>query len=227
MTAPIAPDERVRLWDWPVRIVHWCFALLMPALWWTWKSGDMARHELLGYAALALVLFRIYWGFFGGETARFAGFVKGPRAIAGYVRRLFARESGPVVGHNPLGGWSVVLLLGLLAAQVVVGLFTQDVDGLESGPLTPLVSYEFAEGARYWHGFLFDLLLWAIGLHLSAILFYLLVKRDNLVGPMVTGRRRWPASPAPTPRHVPLWRAVPGMVFAGGIAWWVSLGCPL
>jgi cytochrome b len=219
---------RVKLWDVPIRVVHWSFVLLLPALWWTWKKDDIGTHKLLGYVLLGLLIFRIFWGLAGSETALFSGFVRGPRAVGGYVRRLFSKEREPVVGHNPLGGWSVVALLGLLSAQVFVGLFTQDVDGLESGPLTYLVSYDLAEKARWWHDKLFDLLLCLVALHVGAILFYLLVKRDNLVGPMVTGSKRWAAaSSPPTPAHAPFWRLLVGGVLGAGVAWWVSRGCPI
>ncbi|HEX4737015.1 MAG TPA: cytochrome b/b6 domain-containing protein [Allosphingosinicella sp.] len=220
--------RRVKLWDLPIRVVHWSFVLLLPALWWTWKKDDIGTHKLLGYILLGLLVFRIFWGFAGSETARFSGFVKGPRSVAGYVRRLFSKEGEPIVGHNPLGGWSVVALLGLLSAQVFVGLFTQDVDGIESGPLTSLVSYDRADAARWWHDKLFDALLCLVALHVVAILFYLVVKRDNLVGPMVTGSKKWaaPSSP-PTPAQVPLWRMLIGAVLGAGVAWWVSRGCPI
>ena len=221
-------ERRVKLWDWPVRLIHWSFVLLLPALWWTWKKGDIATHKLLGYVLLALLVFRIFWGIAGSETARFSGFVKGPRAVAAYLRGLFSKESEPIVGHNPVGGWSVVALLLLLTAQTIVGLFTQDVDGIESGPLTYLVSYDRADAARWWHDKLFDALLALVALHVAAILFYLFVKRDNLVGPMITGSRKWPASPsAPAPAQAPLWRILVGAALAAGLAWWVSLGCPL
>ena len=202
--------QRIKLWDWPVRIVHWSFVLLMPALWWTWKSNQMFIHERLGYIALALLVFRLFWGLFGSSTARFFRFIEGPAPV----------------GHNPLGGWSVVALLGFMIAEVVIGLFTQDTDGIESGPLTRFVSYEFADGARHWHGLIFNVLLGFIALHLLAIAFYLVVKRENLIGPMLTGRRRLDG-PVTAPTFAPGWRIVVGIALGLGAAWWISLGCPL
>jgi cytochrome b len=213
--------EQVRLWDWPIRLIHWSFALLMPALWWTWKYDWLWLHELLGYVTLGLLAFRLYWGFFGSSTARFASFVKGPRAIWAYLRGSGAESPG----HNPIGALSVVILLGLMIAQVVIGLFTQDVDGIESGPLTYLVSYETTDWARHWHGLLFNILLGFIVLHLCAIAFYQLVKRDNLVGPMLTGRKQMAAGTPP--RFAPWWRIAVGAAVSAGLAYWVSLGCPL
>jgi len=217
---------RVKLWDAAIRIVHWSFVLLLAGLWWTYHNGDMWLHKLLGYTLLGLLLFRIYWGFLGSSTARFSQFVRGPAAVAAYVRALFSRTAEPIVGHNPLGGWSVIALLAALVIEVSLGLFTQDIDGLEAGPLAYLVSYDTADWAREWHARIFYALLALVAVHVVAILFYLLVKRDNLVAPMVTGRRRLPES-VTAPTMAPLWRAAIGAAVAAGIAWWVSLGCPL
>jgi cytochrome b len=227
MTSP-QPERPapVRLWDWPTRLIHWALVVLIPCLWWTWRNGNIALHEQLGYLAIGLLLFRLLWGFVGASTARFAGFVRGPRAVAGYVRNLFSRAGEPVVGHNPLGGWSVLVLLGLLIAELSFGLFTQDVDGIESGPLARYVSYDTADAARHWHGLIFDLLLWMIGIHVAAILFYWLVKRDNLVGPMLTGRKRMAGEP-PAVTFAPLWRVAAVALIAAGVVFWLSRGAPL
>ncbi len=218
--------QRVKLWDLPVRVVHWSLVLLLPALWWTWKSGQLFLHERLGYLALALLIFRLYWGLVGASTARFAQFVKGPRAVGGYVRGLFAKGGEPVVGHNPLGGWSVVILLLLLILVIGTGLFSEDTDGINPGPLNYLVHGDLSDGMAHWHGLLFNLLLGFIALHLAAIAFYAGVKRENLVGPMLTGRREM-AAPRIAPRFAPVWRLAGGIVLALGLVWWISLGAPL
>jgi cytochrome b len=217
------PAGKIRLWDLPVRLVHWSFVLLMPSLWWSWRSGDLGLHRQLGYVMLALILFRIIWGFAGSSTARFAHFVKGPLAVTRY---LSGRDRTPVVGHNPVGGWSVLLLLSLLLVELGLGLFAQDIDGIESGPLTQYVSYEFAEAARLWHALLFDVLLGAVALHVAAILFYLLIRRDNLIGPMVTGDMTVESMPRREPSFAPAWRALAAGSVAAVITWWISLGAP-
>jgi cytochrome b len=216
---------RIRLWDMPVRAIHWAIVLLMPALWWTGENSDMTLHKQLGYVMLALVVFRLFWGLTGSSTARFASFLKGPRAIASYASGLFGNEREVVVGHNPLGGWSAALLLVLLAAQIVIGLFAQDVDGIESGPLTYLVSYDTADAARGWHHLLFNVLLGFIALHVAAILFYLIVKRDNLIGPMITGSKAFSAA-VTQPRLGPVWLVVLGTLLSAALAWWISAGVP-
>ena len=227
-----APEDnavsRVKLWDLPIRLVHWSFVLLLPALWWTWKRDDIQTHKLLGYILLGLLVFRLFWGFAGSETARFSGFVKGPRAVTNYVRRLFSKEGEPVVGHNPLGGWSVVALLLLLCAQVIVGLFTQDVDGIESGPLTSLVSYDLADSARWWHDKLFYVLLGLVALHVGAILFYL-ARQAGQSGwsdgdrQQEMERRLVPAGALSRASVAPPRRRGAGIA----VAWWVSRGCPI
>lgn len=214
------------LWDLPLRIVHWSLALLLPALWWTHRAGKMDLHQTLGYVTLGLLIFRIYWGFAGGSTARFRNFLKGPRAILSYLRILRGDRGEPVVGHNPLGGWSALALLGLLALQVGLGLIAIDEDGIVSGPLADLVSFETSESARDWHERIFNVLLGLVALHVAAILFYLLFKRDNLIGPMLSGRKRLPAAARP-PSFVPAWRAAVGLLLAAGLAVWISQGAPM
>lgn len=216
---------RIKLWDAPVRLVHWAIVVLIPALWWSAESSDMTLHKQLGHVTLALVVFRIFWGFAGSSTARFASFLKGPRAVATYASSLFGKEGAVVVGHNPLGGWSAALLLLLLAVQTGVGLFAQDVNGIESGPLSHLVSYDTADAARGLHHLLFNVLLGFIALHLAAILFYTVVKRDNLISPMVTGQKVM-VSAVPQPRLAPVWRGAAGIIGSAALAWWISAGAP-
>jgi cytochrome b len=117
----------IRLWDLPLRLFHWAVVLLIPAMWATAEGGKMRVHIVLGEVLLFLVAFRIVWGFVGSETARFASFVKG-RARCWPICAAAARHGGPVVGHNPLGAFSVLGLIGLLALQVGLGLFATDTD---------------------------------------------------------------------------------------------------
>ena len=180
----------IRVWDLPTRLFHWAIVLIIPAMWATHELDRMAVHILLGQTMLALVLFRLIWGLIGSSTARFSGFVRGPAAVAAYVRG----RPGPAFGHNPLGGWSVVAMLAVLAAQVTLGLFSGDEDSLHTGPLSPLVSYENMRAAAEVHEFLFNILLGLIGFHLAAILYYRFVRRDALIAPMITGRRAAPES---------------------------------
>jgi len=184
-------DDRMRIWDAPIRLFHWSLVALLGAAWWSAEQGELGWHRIIGYAILALLIFRIAWGLFGSSTARFGNFVRGPAAIISHIRRS-DRGAGRLssVGHNPLGGWSVVAMLLALATQVALGLFAVDIDGIESGPLSYLVSFETGRWAAETHHLLFNILLGLVALHLLAIAYYLLVRRDNLVAPMIRGWRR-------------------------------------
>jgi len=218
----MSDNRSIRLWDLPLRLFHWSLVVLLAALWWTAENDRTELHEKLGYVTLGLLVFRLYWGLFGSSTARFSRFVKGPRAIAAYLRG----QSPASVGHNPLGALSVLLLLGLMIVEVGLGLFTQDVDGIEAGSLAQYISYETADLAREWHEFLFNVILGVVALHVLAILFYLVVKRDNLVGPMVTGRKSFDEE-VESPRMASLANALVGILLSAAIAWFVSKGLKL
>lgn len=220
-----SPLAAVRLWDLPVRLVHWSFALLIPVLWWTAEKGDLTLHAKIGLVMLGLVVFRLLWGLVGSSTARFTTFVRGPGTIRAYLAGLKAGTGAPVVGHNPLGGLSVVALLGLLALQVGLGLFAQDTDAMASGPLNFLVSWDTARAASGLHGLAFNLIVAFIVLHLAAIAWYRLVKKDDLVRPMVTGRKAY-AVPVTAPRIAPLWKALIVALVAAAFTVWISWGVP-
>jgi len=211
--------SRIRIWDLPTRAFHWAIVLLMPALWWTAEEHELEWHYLLGEVTLGLILFRLIWGLIGSSTARFAGFVKGPGAILAYLRGRHPEE----VGHNPLGALSVLALLLLIATIVGLGLFATDEDGLHPGPLAHLVTFDSAMILAERHEQMFNILLGFIGLHVAAILFYLFVRRDNLVGPMVTGAREARAGEAPM-AAAPAWRFVIAAAIAAGLTFWIAGG---
>jgi cytochrome b len=181
------------IWDWPTRLVHWSFVVLVFLAWGTATYDHMDWHRYCGYGLLGLLIFRLYWGVVGSTPSRFTSFVRGPKTVLAYVRALPNRASPASPGHNPLGALSVLALLTLLVAEVVLGLFCVDVDGIESGPLSTWVSFDVGRLCAHWHHLTFNLLLGLIGLHLLAILFYAAYKRENLVGPMVHGKKPLPA----------------------------------
>ncbi len=211
-----------RVWDAPTRIFHWLLAGLIALSWWTAEEHVMAWHTASGLAIVGLLVFRIYWGFAGPETSRFASFLKGPPATFSYVRSLLGRTHRLAFGHNPVGGLSVAAMLLVLVAHVTLGLFAMDTDGLESGPLSRFVSYDIAEEAGDLHEDTFNVLLVLIGLHISAIAFYLVVKRANLIGPMITGRRKHAATgPETGLAKVPVWRFIAGAALSGAVVWFL------
>lgn len=211
---PVTSRTRVRVWDLPTRLVHWLLVIGVAFSWWTGETGRLEWHRWSGYGLLGLLIFRIYWGFFGGSTARFARFVRGPRVVLAYVRGAW--ETVP--GHNPLGALSVLALLALLATQIVLGLFAVDVDGIESGPLSLYVSFEGGRTAAHWHCELFNVLLALIALHILAILYYGLVKKQHLAGAMLHGERDFPRQ-LPALQHASALRFVAGVLLAALLTW--------
>lgn len=210
----------VKVWDWPTRIVHWLFVLLIPLAWWTAEEHLFDWHMRIGYVLLGLLLFRLLWGFIGSSTARFASFLRGPVGILQYVRGTSSRSKLP--GHNPLGGWSVVALLALMLAQAGLGLFAIDVDGLEGGPLSDRVSFEAGRLAAELHELNFFILLGFIALHVAAILFYTFVRRQKLVRAMFTGSTATDDGADLRPGSG--WSLAAALIVAAAAAFWISGG---
>lgn len=179
-----------RVWDLPVRLMHWGLALSVLGAWVTRElEGDwFAWHTRFGYAVMLLVTTRIVWGFVGTRYARFKDFVRGPRSILAYLRAERSGSAAPVTGHNPLGALMILALLGLLLTQSALGLFAND-QVLEAGPLYGYVDGATSDRLTTFHKQLFDLIVVAIAIHVGAALYYLWVRRENLILPMITGRK--------------------------------------
>ena len=191
----------IRVWDWPVRLMHWAMVVLLVVLLATAKIGGdaMAWHIRAGEAMLAVVLFRVVWGFAGTYHARFSSFVRGPRAVIAYTRSVLTPRRQLHVGHNPLGGWAVVALLLALLFQALTGLFTND-DVLIDGPLVPLIAKNLSDTISSFHRWNAWIVVALASAHIGAVLFYVIVLRDNLIKPMLDGAKSLPATRAIPPR---------------------------
>ena len=185
LPAPAAA-ERIRVWDLPTRLFHWILVALITTLWVSAIRGWMNVHYVCGVAVLVLVLFRIAWGFLGSTTARFSDFAASPGRVFAYLRALRRGDESPHAGHNPAGGWMVMAFLLLILTQAALGLFANDEFDFK-GPLAEFISGKRSDLVTRVHVFLFDAILVCIWVHVCAISFYALVKRDNLIGPMVHG----------------------------------------
>ena len=192
-----AGEAYVKVWDAPVRLFHWLLVLLFAFMFLSGKlKGDwMEWHMRSGYAILALVLFRIMWGFAGSTYARFSNFLAGPSAGIAFVRKLLARAPAHSAGHNPLGGWMVLALLLALLFQAGTGLFAND-DILIEGPLAPLVSKAVSNQLTSWHYWNTNVLLALVAVHVLAVLYHAFFMKENLIGAMFTGLKRMPADAA-------------------------------
>lgn len=187
-----APGQKVRVWDGPTRLFHWSLVILIALAYVTRKvNPDLTWHMRIGYAILILITFRILWGFVGSSTSRFSAFAYAPWTALRYGIDFLLRRPRHFLGHNPLGGTVVFVVLGLVAAQGLLGLFSyDDHTELSGGPLVSKVAETTVAFATRWHIWLFDILLIVIALHIFAAFAYAIWKREDLIGPMITGRKR-------------------------------------
>ena len=214
---------RIRIWDLPTRLFHWLLAAAVTGVLVTGWTGVMDWHFRLGYAVLALLLFRFVWGFVGGRWSRFAAFVHGPRSVAAYLRGQAHPDH--VIGHNPLGSLSVFAMLAVLVFQVATGLVSDDAITY-AGPLAHTVSGALSSLATNWHAEWGKwVVIGLIVLHLAALLYHAAVRRHRLVAPMITGDKVFPPGTSVAPSRDGAgarWLAL--ALFAGclAVATWIS-----
>ena len=214
----------VRIWDLPTRLFHWLLAGCVIGLVVTGNVGGnaMVWHFRLGYAVLTLVLFRLVWGLIGGHWSRWFQLALAPRHVLGYLKG----RSGTWLGHNPLGSWSVVLMLGWLLLQVSSGLLSDD-EIANAGPLTVLVSGATVSAATAWHkGLGKAVLIVLVLMHVAAVAWYRLRKAQALLPAMLHGDKAL-AQPAPASRDGGGQRLLAALVLlacAAAVRWLVNLG---
>lgn len=218
-----ASTRTVRVWDLPTRLFHWALAAAVIGLVVTAKTGAMDWHFRLGYTVMALLVFRLAWGFVGGRWSRFSSFVYAPGSLLAYLRGR--PHPDHLVGHNPLGAASVFALLAVLLLQVATGLVSDDAITF-TGPLAAMVPGSWSSAATSWHkGPGQWLLIALVALHVLAVLFYVAIKRVRLVRPMLSGDRAVAPGHAPAPsRDDGRSRLLALVLFAlsAGLAAWVS-----
>jgi len=222
------PAGTRRVWDLPVRLVHWLLVIGIAGSYATHKLGVayFRYHLWFGYLVVVLAAFRILWGFVGTQFARFSSFLRGPRITAAYLLALLRGSAVPTPGHNPLGGWMVIFLLVSLLAQGITGLFSND-EIFNTGPLYGYISDTLSLKLTSWHRRLFDWLLIAVTLHVFAVLAHRVLAGHDLIGPMFSGRK---------PAHLlgeheaigssRLWLAVVLLAVLVGAVSWLVLRAP-
>jgi cytochrome b len=220
--------QTIRVWDLPTRLFHWLLATAVVGLVITANIGGnwMNWHLRLGYAVLALLLFRLVWGFVGGHWSRFGSFLYAPSTLLAYLRGRARPEHR--VGHTPLGALSVFALLIILSAQVTTGLMSDDEIAF-FGPLVRFVSGDTVALATSYHKNVGKFIVIAlVVLHVVAILFYKWVKKDNLVRPMVMGdkqlARTLVVQPARDSAGSRVFALLVLALCGGAVAWLVQLG---
>jgi cytochrome b len=232
MTAvdPLAslPLSTVRVWDLPTRIFHWLLAVCVCAsIASAWIGGNaMVWHMRFGYAVFTLLAFRLLWGMVGGHWSRFANFAYAPATTLRYLRGGSRPDEHHEVGHSPLGAFSVLAVLALLAAQVGTGLFADD-EISNTGPLIRFVTGDTSLALTRWHkGYGQWLIIALVVLHIAAILYYVFVRRRDLVRPMLHGDKVLTVA-APAASDTAASRLLAGLLLAlcaGGVGWVVNLG---
>lgn len=202
---------RNALWDLPTRIFHWAIVLCLPLSWWSAEFEKYDLHQWLGYTVIVLVISRICWGFWGSVHSRFVDFLVAPPRVVAYLRGREA--SGP--GHNPLGGWSVMVLLLLLLVQAISGLFNSD-DVFFNGPLYYAASSEWRDIMGLVHELAFNALLAFVALHILAVFYHQFWRKERLVQPMIRG-----SAPGRSGRKAPVpgWRALLFVLLAALALW--------
>lgn len=209
----------VRVWDLPTRLFHWVLVILTATSFATGKAGGnwMLYHEWCGEAILALLVFRIVWGFIGSTPSRFFTFLAGPSAVLQYASTLFRREPDHSVSHNPLGGWSVAAMILMLFVQAGTGLFAND-DIATEGPLYAWVGKALSNRLTSIHLLNQEVIIILVAIHTAAVLFHLVYKGENLITPMITGVKPCRKDSCKGITQEPLWlAALVAILAAGGV----------
>jgi cytochrome b len=216
------------IWDLPLRLFHWLLVLSLCASWLTAELGFewTQVHFYLGYWTLGLLLFRIIWGFVGPKHARFSSFLKGPSTLVSYLKGAMTGTPTQMPGHNPVGGLMVIVMILLVGVQAVTGLFASD-DIAWSGPYSGAVSSSTVSKLTALHHQNFNFILAAAALHILAILFYWLVKKQNLVVPMITGLKSAQYVPEHEAIRSSQWvRALIVILVSAGAVYWLISAAP-
>ena len=182
--------QNVVAWDLYTRLFHWLLVILVVSAWFTAEFGDLEMnwHKRVGYAIFVLLVFRILWGIFGSSTARFRGFIYSPSKVISYSKSFRKDSSDKYLGHNPAGGWMVLLLLFNIFLQLGTGLFATD-ELFANGPLSDYINEALSRKFTFIHELNFIALMVFITLHISAVLMYLLFRKENLIKPMINGKK--------------------------------------
>ena len=182
--------ELRRVWDLPTRLFHWALVgTVATGLWLGEYRGfsTINLHFYFGYATAELLAFRLIWGVIGSESSRLRALVPSPRQLLAYVATLGRRTPSGVAGHNPLGGLSVLAMIVALIVQITTGLFAEDDSLFAEGPLSDYADNSTVLLMTSIHSISSRVILVLIAVHIAAVIFYLVWKRENLIKPMISG----------------------------------------
>jgi len=177
--------KQIQVWDFPTRLFHWLVVLLIPALWFSAEQEMLDLHMLLAYSMLTLWVFRLLWWFMGSRYSLLSSLKLAPAKVISYIKNNLNSD---YPGHNPLGSWSIIIMMLLLGAQLFTGLSATD-DVMYEGPLAILFSDDTVKLLTRFHHKIFNILIIMIGLHICAIIFYRIIKKQHLVKSMFSGNK--------------------------------------
>lgn len=188
-SASASGSRNVTVWDFPTRIFHWSFAAMVIIAFVSSEADGAAFwiHVYSGTLLVGFIAFRAIWGVIGSRYAQFGDFVHGPQTVSDYTKRLMTFRPPHSVGHNPLGGWMVMALLGVVLLAVLSGMMTRE-DGYV-GPLSHIGGGIFGEAHEGLGSFVMVL----VGAHVLGVVVHGLIARENLVRAMITGFKTVPA----------------------------------
>ncbi len=200
-------DQRPQLiWDLPLRLWHWALVICLAGSWITAEAGFdwTTTHFYFGYSALALVIFRLGWGFAGTVHSRYRSFLASPRTVINYV---FGPDSGTkYAGHNPLGGWASLVIVIVVGLQATTGLFISD-DIFYAGPYNSVVTTSTADWLAGWHHRIFTMIQILVVIHVLAVSWYTWWRHEHLIHAMLHGKKRMDAPTQAITNHQ-AWRAI-------------------
>ncbi|MBV1915438.1 MAG: cytochrome b/b6 domain-containing protein [Pseudomonadales bacterium] len=217
-------DDTVEVWDLPLRLFHWALVtLVISAI----VSANMSieymdYHLYIGYGILTLLIFRLFWGIIGSDYAKFGSFIYSPTTVFSYAKALFSSSERRYVGHNPMGSLMVFMMLLVLLTQAVSGLFSSD-DIFTEGPLAASVSGSISSWFTSVHHTNIIVLISAIVLHICASMGYWFFKKENLVAPMIHGKKdkKGAEDIIQHAKPKPIWLAVISLLFSASVVFYV------
>lgn len=222
-TKTLTQVKEVKVWDGATRLFHWLLVILITGAWYTIENRMIELHEIFGHFLIALIVFRLIWGVIGASTAKFKTFVTSPLNALRYLGASLTLKTKHSTGHNPAGGWMVVILLIIIALQLITGLYSNNDLGF-TGALADGVTKVFSDTLTQIHALNFKLLVGLIWLHLVAVFFYVLIKNDNLIKAMITGKKpENQINPNDKPSFVPLYQAIICFILSALLGYWLMV----
>ena len=219
--------DKILVWDLPLRLFHWGFAVSVLGAWVTHELGEdyISLHMQIGYVALGLVIFRIIWGFIGPYYSQFKSFFPSPKNVLCYIKSFKSTSGKTYLGHNPVGSLSVFAMLFLILIQSISGLFMND-EIFTTGPYHNAFGGEIDKVMKFIHHNAFDLMKFLIFIHIGAIVYYKVVKKQALASSMITGKKEGRSDTSSIKSSKIILAIITALIVVVAVYWLVVLNVP-